>query len=158
MKYHLTPIQWLLLRKMKINVDKMWKIWTPISCWEEHAVTMENSMVGPQKLKTKLSCCAVLSRPVVSNYLQSQGLQPTNLRGGSPGKNTPVGCHVLLQGVFPTQQSNPGLPQCRQILYHLSNQGSSRILEWVAYLFSSRYSRPRNLTRVSHIADGFFTN
>ena len=42
----------------------------------------------------------------------------------SPGKNTGVGCHALLQGIFPTQGSNPGLPQCRQILYHLSHQGS----------------------------------
>ena len=32
--------------------------------------------------------------------------------------------------IFPTQGSNPGFPHCRQILYHLSHQGSSRILEW----------------------------
>ena len=37
-----------------------------------------------------------------------------------PGKNTGVGCHFLLQGIFPTQGSNPGLPYCRQTLYHLS--------------------------------------
>ena len=37
----------------------------------------------------------------------------------SPGKNTGVGCHALLQGIFPTQGSYPGLPHCRQILYHL---------------------------------------
>ena len=36
-----------------------------------------------------------------------------------PGKSTGVGCHFLLQGIFPTQGSNPGLPHCRQILYHL---------------------------------------
>ena len=35
-----------------------------------------------------------------------------------------VGCHALLQGLFPTQGSNPGLPHFRQILYHLSHQGS----------------------------------
>ena len=35
----------------------------------------------------------------------------------SPGKNTGVGCHFLLQGIFPTQGSNPGLLHCRQILY-----------------------------------------
>ena len=35
-----------------------------------------------------------------------------------------MGCHALLQGIFPTQGSNPGLPHCRQILYHLSHQGS----------------------------------
>ena len=35
----------------------------------------------------------------------------------SPGKNTGVGCHFLLQGIFPTQGLNPGLLHCRQILY-----------------------------------------
>ena len=37
-----------------------------------------------------------------------------------PGKNTGVGCHFLLQGIFPTPGSNPGLWHCRRILYHLS--------------------------------------
>ena len=64
----------------------------------------------------------------------------------------------LLQGTFPTQGSNPGLLHCRQILYQLSRQGSPRTLEWVAYPFSSRSSWPRNRTRVSCIAGGFFTN
>ena len=46
------------------------------------------------------------------------------VHGDSPGKNTRVGCHALPQGIFPTQASNPGLPHCRRILYHLSHQGS----------------------------------
>ena len=41
-----------------------------------------------------------------------------------PGKNVGVSCHFLLQGIFPTQVSNPGLPHCRQMLNHLSHQGS----------------------------------
>ena len=41
---------------------------------------------------------------------------------GFPGKNTGMGCHFLLQGIFLTQGSNPGLPHCRQILYHLRHQ------------------------------------
>ena len=40
--------------------------------------------------------------------------------GDSPGKNTGVGCHALLQGIFPTQGLNPDVPHCRWILYHLS--------------------------------------
>ena len=60
------------------------------------------------------------------------------------GQNTGVGSLSLLQGIFPTQGSNPGLPHCRQILYQLSHKGSPRILEWVAYPFSSRSSQPRN--------------
>ena len=42
----------------------------------------------------------------------------------SLGKNTEVGSHALLQGIFLTQGSNLGLLHCRQILYHLSHQGS----------------------------------
>ena len=64
----------------------------------------------------------------------------------------------LLQGIFPTQASNPGLPHCRWILYHLSHKGSPKILEWVPCPFSSRSSWSRNRTEVSCIAGGFFTN
>jgi len=48
----------------------------------------------------------------------------TSVHGDSPGKNIGVGCHALLYGIFPTHGSNPALPHCRQILYHLSHQGS----------------------------------
>ena len=41
-----------------------------------------------------------------------------SVHGDSPGKNTGVGCHALLQGIFPTQGLNPGLRHCRWILYH----------------------------------------
>ena len=75
----------------------------------------------------------------------------------SPGQNTGVGSLSLLQGIFPTQGLNPGLPHCRQILYQLNHKGSPT-LEWVAYPFSSGSSRPRNQPGVSCIAGGFFTN
>ena len=63
---------------------------------------------------------------VMSNSLRPYGLQPTrflhpwDFPGNSPG----VDCHFLLQGIFLTQGSKPGLPHCRQTLYHLSHQGS----------------------------------
>ena len=88
----------------------------------------------------------------------------------SSGKNTGVGCHAFLQGIFPTQGLNPGPLHCRQILYHLSHQGSpyictsevaqlcltlcnpmdytvhgilqARILEWVAFAFPRGSSQP----------------
>ena len=47
----------------------------------------------------------------------------SSVQGDSLGKNTGVGCHALLQGIFPTQGWNPGLLHCRQILYCLSHQG-----------------------------------
>ena len=68
----------------------------------------------------------------------------SSVHADSPGKNIGVGCHALLQGIFPTQGSNPGLPCCRQILYHLSQQGSPRILEWVAKPSSRGASQPRD--------------
>ena len=48
----------------------------------------------------------------------------------SPGQNTGVGSLSLLQGIFPTQGWNPGLPHCRRILYQLSHQGSLCMLRF----------------------------
>ena len=66
------------------------------------------------------------SRSVVSDSLWPHGLQPTRLLRpwDFPGKSTGVGCHFLLQGIFLTQGSNPGLPHCKQTLDRLSHQGS----------------------------------
>ena len=66
---------------------------------------------------------------------------PMDYTGHAPGQDTGVGSLFLLQGIFPTQGSNPpGLLDCRQILYQLSHKRRPRILEWVAYPFSSRSS------------------
>ena len=90
----------------------------------------------------------------VSNSLRPRGLySPWH----SPGQNTRVFSLSLLQGIFPTQESNPGLPHCRRILYQLSHKRSLRILEWVAYPFSSSSFQTRNQTGVFCIAGGFFT-
>ena len=82
------------------------------------------------------------------------GYSPWN----SPGQNTGVGSLSLLQVILPTQGSKPGLLHCRQILYQLNHKGSPRILEWVAYPFSSGSSQPRNRTGVSYMAGRLFTN
>ena len=92
-----------------------------------------------------LCVCARLvtqSCPTLRNSLDSS-LPGSSVHGDSPGKKTGVGCHTLLQGIFPTQELNPGLPHCRQILYHLSHRGSPRILEWVACPFSRGSYQPR---------------
>ena len=90
----------------------------------------------------------------------SDSLRPPGLYSpwSFPGQNTGVGSLSLLQGMFPTQGSNPGLLHCRRILYQLSPKRSPRILEWAAYPFPSGSSQPRNQTGVSCIAGGFFTN
>ena len=55
----------------------------------------------------------------------------------SSGKNTGMSCHVLLQGIFPTQGRNPELPHCRWILYWLSHQGINFIFLHVEIQFSN---------------------
>ena len=76
------------------------------------------------------------SHSVMSDPLQLLGLySPWN----SPGQNTGVGIRSLLERIFPSLGSNPGLPCCRQILYQLSHQGSPRILACVAYHLSPGY-------------------
>ena len=105
-----------------------------------------------------LSLCGftwcVLSCSVASNFLGPDGLQPVRLLcpwGFSREEHwsglpcPPPGCIA-------------GLLYCRQILYHLSHQGSPGILERVAYPFSRGSSWPRNWTGVSYIAGGFFTS
>ena len=48
----------------------------------------------------------------------------SSIHGDSPGESTGVGCHTLLQGIFPTQTLNPSLTHCRCILYHVCHQGN----------------------------------
>ena len=79
-------------------------------------------------MKNSHICSAVLrlvalSCPTLCNSLDCSP-PGSSVHGDSPGKNTGVGCHALLQGIFPTLRLNPGLPQCGQILYHLSHQGA----------------------------------
>ena len=95
------------------------------------------------------------SHSVVPISLWPHGLySPWN----SPGQNTGAGSFPLLQEMFLTQGSNPGLMHSWKIFYQQNQQGSPRILEWVAYPFSSRSSWPRNWTGVFCIAGGLFNN
>ena len=90
--------------------------------------------MGQRGANTSLSqlrrlCCAALSRFVMSNFLWPPldcSPPDSSVHGDSPDRNTGEGCHALLQGIFPTQGSNPGLTHCRWILYRLSHQGNPR--------------------------------
>ena len=75
-------------------------------------------------------CSAVLSCSVMSDSCDPMDCSPPgpSVLGDSPGKNTGVCCHAVLQGIFPTQGMNPGLLNCRWILYHLSHQGSPDLI------------------------------
>ena len=100
------------------------------------------------KVKVKVTqSCPTLCDPM--NYTVHEILQARILEWVSL---------FLFHGMFPNQGLNPGLPHCRWILYQPRHKGSPRILEWVAYPFSSGFSQLRNWTGVSCIVGGFFTN
>ena len=86
------------------------------------------------------------SRSVVSDSLRPHGLLPTWLLcpWDFPGNSTGVDCHFLLQRIFPTQGSNPGLPHCRQTLYCLSHQRSPIMVQHAKY-----YSERINFTKTN---------
>ena len=80
----------------------------------------------------------MLSHSVMPSFLRPHGLHPARLLcpWGFSREEHWVVCHALLQGIFPTQRSNPGLPHCRWILYQLNHQGSPH-LHIPAYKFAS---------------------
>ena len=77
----------------------------------------------------------------------SDSLRPHGLHSpwNSPGQNPGVGSLSLLQGIFPTQGSNPGLPHCRRILYLLSHK---RICSFIQQIF--REHLPPSLGDLPH--------
>ena len=86
----------------------------------------EGSNPAERPNRRAVYACARHVTSVVSDSLQPYGPYPARLLcpWDSPGKNAGVRCHALFQGIFPTQGSNLGLQHCRQILHHLSHQGS----------------------------------
>ena len=66
------------------------------------------------------ACLATQSCPTLCDPIDCS-LPGSSVHGIFPGKNTGVGCHYLLQEIFPNQGSNPGLLHCRRILYQLSH-------------------------------------
>ena len=164
-----TPILWP-------PAAKSWLIWKDPDAGkdrgQEEKGTTEDEMVGwhhqlnghgfgwtpgvPVIGQGGLACCSSWG-PKESDMTERLNWTGLYSPRNSPGQNTGTDSCSLLQGIFPTQGLNPGLPHCRWILYQLSHKGSPRILEWVAYPFSSGSSQPRNQTGVSCIAGGFFT-
>ena len=108
-----------------------------------------------KRLKWSTSVIWIISKNFLTLISESHSVVSDTLHSG---QNIQVGSLSLLQGTIPTQGSNPGLLHCRWILYQLNHKESRRILEWVAYPFSSGTSWPRNQTGVSCIAGRFFTS
>ena len=134
-------------------------------CGSDHELLIANFRLKLKKLgETTKTFSESESPSVMSDSLWPHGLQPVRLlcpwnsscqnTGGYSG----VGSCSILQGIFLTQGLNPGLLHCRWILYQLSQQGSSRTLEWETYPFSRGSSQPRHRTQISLIAGRFFTS
>ena len=129
---------------MDVLTNRIWQSFTTYTYIESSSIYFK------QCVCQLLSCVQLFATSWTAAH------QSPLVQGNSPGKNTGVSYHALLQGIFPTQGLNPGLLHCRRILYQLSHQGTQRILEWVAYPFSRGSSRPRNRTGISCIAGRFF--
>ena len=88
-----------------------------------------------------IQSCLILRDPMDGIFATSMDSSPpvSSVHGDSPGKNTGVGCHFLLQGIFPPKGSDPGLLHCRRILYCLRNQGRPPPCLLQCYLKSPRY-------------------
>ena len=105
----------------------MWDFTSPIKDWPDTSCIGKGGLSHwTGEVPIVMMKAASVSSSVVPHSLQPHGLQPTRLPcpWGFPGKDTGVGGHFLLQGIFPTQGSNLDLLHCRQILYHLSYEGS----------------------------------
>ena len=139
----------------KVNITFLWTGKPKYSCNSLHWAISFTAVVWNQTFNVS-KWSESESRSVVSNSLQPHGLyNPWN----SPGHNTGVGSHSLLQGNLPNLGIKPRSPTLQvDFFYQLSHKGSPRLLEWVTCLFSRGSSWPRNRTGVSCIAGQFFTN
>ena len=87
-----------------------------------HFIWINSTSFGVKLLSHGLDVClwvraqSLQSCPILCDPMDCSALG-SSVHGDSPGKNTGVSCHALLQGIYPTQGSSPGLLHCRQILY-----------------------------------------
>ena len=114
--FHRRLFQWLCTDKRQLCKRGVEKSTPGVFCWGWSKRLKSAGRGGIMKVKVNSESCSV-----VSDFLRPYGLySPWN----SPGQTTGVGSLSLLQGIFPTQGSNPGLLHCRWILCQLSYQGS----------------------------------
>ena len=116
------------------NIKTLWQVFDIIYLYFVVVVVVLDTKISSRRTNTKqVNDSSQMwmkkwkwSRSVVSDSLWPHGLEPIRLLRpwDCPGKSAGVDCHCLLQGIFQTQESNPGLLHCRQTLYRLSHQGS----------------------------------
>ena len=126
-----------LVAQMVKNLPAVWDTWVQSLVGE---LRSQRLCGAAKKIFEKIPFCNSFIQMLLSESLSvvSDSLRPHGLYSprNSPGQNTGVGSLSLFQGIFPTQESNPGLLHYTWILYELSHKGSPRILERVACPFS----------------------
>ena len=117
----------MLLKILKVYIPSWTKIHRNTHKIQRRSISFVSNKAVTNLKSEVAQLCPTLCDPMDCSLPGSEEpLSPWNF----PGKSTGVGCHFLLQGIFPTQGSNWGLPHCRQMLYHLSHQGSLGDQPW----------------------------
>ena len=106
---------------LMFSVEELLSFWGNFCSEQLKHLLGQNS---PEVLIIDRCLCLVAQSCLTLCHPKDCSLPGFSVHGDSPGENTGVGCHALLQGIFPTQGSNPSLSHCRRILYCLSHQGS----------------------------------
>ena len=128
------PLLGIYLEESKIEKDTCTamftaSLFTRARIWKQPRYPITDEWIKKLwDMEYTMECCAVLClvTQLCLTLFDPMDCGPPgfSVRGDSSGKNTQVGCPALLQEIFPTQGSNPGLPHCRQILHHLRHQES----------------------------------
>ena len=100
------------------------------SCFQSISFLFSRCLV-PSVFKMMCSLLTEKSESEVSQSCPTLGSVSLLCPWDSPGKNTEVDCHFLLQEIFPTQGSNWGFLHCRQTLYCLSHQKCRSLLRGI---------------------------
>ena len=122
------PWHFQMNRRLFLSFTHYPKIRTPQLVFLRHR-EMTNQCFESESENQSLSCVQLFAIPWTVVRHAPLSMECSRL-------NTGVGCHFLLQGIFPTQGLNQGLLHCRQILYHLSHQGISRHREMTNQSFT----------------------
>ena len=153
---------YLFLNEMNLSISILCLFFF-FKMFKNFFLSVEIDIYNEVKWSESSQLCLTLCDPrdyTVHGILQARILEwvPFPSPGDLPNQNIGEGSLSLLQGIFPTQGLNQGLPHCRQILYRRSHKASPRILEWVSLSLLQWIFPTQELNRVSCIAGRFSTN